>query len=112
MSGMIRPIVSRRAFSGGLAPGERKRGKLAVTHDFGDGCRVGSSGPEPFGADDLRILQGLVAIVGPEGLTLSPEPKTSGGVQLWLRLDPKRDAIDDNAIVVRSSFRKLMREVG
>src|SRR5699024_4587090 len=41
-----------------LKRGERKRSKLDVTYDYGDGKRIEFSGPEPLGADDLRILQG------------------------------------------------------
>ncbi len=37
---------------------------------------------KPLGADDLRILQGLVAMAGPNGPALGPEPKTEGGRQL------------------------------
>ena len=48
-----------------LKRGERKRSKLDVTYDYGDGKRIEFSGPEPLGADDLRILQGLVAMAGP-----------------------------------------------
>ena len=50
-----------------LKRGERKRSKLDVTYDYGDGKRIEFSGPEPLGADDLRILQGLVAMAGPNG---------------------------------------------
>ncbi|GHL51109.1 hypothetical protein ECZU29_59590 [Escherichia coli] len=41
-----------------------------MTYDYGDGKRIEFSGPEPLGADDLRILQGLVAMAGPNGLVL------------------------------------------
>ncbi|HBQ8768338.1 TPA: replication protein C, partial [Klebsiella pneumoniae] len=70
-----------------LKRGERKRSKLDVTYDYGDGKRIEFSGPEPLGADDLRILQGLVAMAGPNGLVLGPEPKTEGGRQLRLFLE-------------------------
>lgn len=73
-----------------LKRGERKRSKLDVTYDYGDGKRIEFSGPEPLGADDLRILQGLVAMAGPNGLVLGPEPKTEGGRQLRLILVVER----------------------
>ncbi|CAI8858712.1 replication protein C, IncQ-type [Methylocaldum szegediense] len=95
-----------------LQKGERKRAKLDVVYDFGDGRRVEFSGPEPLGADDLRVLQGLVAMAGPAGLVLSPEPKTEAGRQLRLFLEPKWDAIRQDAMVVRGSYRALVREVG
>ena len=95
-----------------LKRGERKRGKLDVVYDYGDGKRIEFSGPEPLGADDLRILQGLVAMAGPSGLVLGPEPKTPGGQQLRLFLEPKWEAVETDAMVVKGSYRALAREVG
>jgi hypothetical protein len=95
-----------------LQRGERKRGKLDVVHDYGDGKRIEFSGPEPLGGDDLRILQGLVAMAGPSGIVLSPEPKTEGGRQLRLFLEPKWEAVQQDAMVVKGSYRALAREIG
>lgn len=95
-----------------LKRGERKRDKLDVVYDYGDGKRIEFSGPEPLGADDLRILQGLVAMAGPSGLVLSPEPKTDGGRQLRLFLEPKWEAVTADALVVKGSYRALAREIG
>jgi hypothetical protein len=95
-----------------LKRGERKRGKLDVVYDYGDGKRIEFSGPEPLGADDLRILQGLVAMAGPSGIVLSPEPKTEEGQQLRLFLEPKWEAVQQDAMVVKGSYRALAREIG
>ena len=95
-----------------LKRGERKRGKLGVVYDYGDGKRIEFSGPEPLGVDDLRILQGLVALAGPSGLVLSPEPQTEAGRQLRLFLEPKWEAVQQDAMVVKGSYRALAREVG
>jgi len=95
-----------------LKRGERKRLKLDVTYTFGDGKRIEFSGPEPLGADDLRILQGLVAMAGPGGLVLSPEPQTEAGQQLRLFLEPKWEAVQQDAMVVKGSYRALAREIG
>ncbi|MBJ3357802.1 replication protein C, partial [Salmonella enterica subsp. enterica serovar Derby] len=95
-----------------LKRGERKRSKLDVTYDYGDGKRIEFKGPEPLGADDLRILQGLVAMAGPNGLVLSPEPKTEGGQQLRLFLEPKWEAVTADAMVVKGSYRALAKEIG
>jgi hypothetical protein len=95
-----------------LQRGERKRRKLDVVYDYGNGKRVEFSGPEPLGADDLRILQGLVAMAGPSGLVLSPEPQTEAGRQLRLSLEPKWDAVRDDAMVVKGSYRALAMEIG
>lgn len=95
-----------------LKKGDRKRLKLDVAYDFGDGQRIEFSGPEPLGADDLRILQGLIAMGGPGGLVLSPEPKTEEGQQLRLFLEPKWEAVQQNALVVKGSYGALAREIG
>lgn len=95
-----------------LKRGERKTHKLDVIYEFGDGQRIEFSGPEPLGADDLRVLQGLVALAGPCGLVLSPEPKTEGGQQLRLFLEPKWDAVQHDALFVKGSYRGLAKEIG
>lgn len=95
-----------------LKRGERKRGKLDVAYDYGSGKRIEFKGPEPLGADDLRILQGLVAMAGPSGLVLSPNPKTEGGQQLRQFLEPKWEAVKADAMVVKGSYRALAREIG
>lgn len=95
-----------------LKRGERKKLKLDVAYEFGDGKRIEFSGPEPLGADDLRILQGLVAMAGPSGLVLSSEPKTEAGRQLRLFLEPKWEAVEQDALVIKGSYRALAREIG
>ena len=95
-----------------LQRGERKRNKLDVVYDYGDGKRIEFSGPEPLGADDLRILQGLVAMAGPSGIVLSPKPQTEGGQQLRLSLELKWEAVQQDAMVVKGSYRALAREIG
>ncbi|WP_434083959.1 replication protein C, IncQ-type [Escherichia coli] len=71
------PALSGPGLFRALKRGERKQ---AGRDDYGDGKRIEFSGPEPLGADDLRILQGLVAMAGPNGLCLArnPRPKADG----------------------------------
>lgn len=95
-----------------LKRGDRKKLKLDVVYEYGNGKKIEFSGPEPLGADDLRILQGLVAMAGPNGLILSPEPKTKEGQQLRLFLEPKWEAVQDDAMVIKGSYRSLAREIG
>lgn len=95
-----------------LKRGERKRAKLDVTYDYGDGNRVEFRGPEPLGADDLRILQGLVAMAGPSRLVLRPESKTEAGRALRLSLEPKWEAVHADAVVAKGSYRALAKEIG
>ena len=95
-----------------LKRGERKLAKLDVIYEYGDGQRIEFSGPEPLGADDLRILQGLVAMSGPSALVLSSEPKTEAGQQLRLFMEPRWEAAELDAKIVKGSYRALSREVG
>ena len=99
-----------------LKRGERKRLKLDVTYSYGEDS-IRFWGPEPLGGDDLRVLQGLVAMAaisgeGGRGIVLSQEPKTEEGQQLRLWLDLKWDAIEKDAMVAKGSFRQLARELG
>ena len=103
-----------------LAPGlfrslgkrDRKTEKLDVTYDYGAGQRIQFVGPEPLGADDLRVLVGLVSMAGPRGLVLEPETPHEGGKQLRLALNPKWDAAEDDALAVKGSIAELARAVG
>ncbi len=95
-----------------LKRGERKKLKLDVTYNFGEDETVRFVGFEPLGADDMRLLQGIVAIGGPNGVLLTPTPESGVGRQLRLFLDPKFEAIEQDALVVRESLYKLLSEIG
>ena len=95
-----------------LRKGDYKRLKLDVFYEFGKGERLEFGGKEPLGVPELRVLQGLIAMAGPEGLLLSPEPKTESGQQLRLLLETKFDAVQANALVAKGSFRALAKAIG
>lgn len=95
-----------------LKRGDYKRLKLDVAYEFGKGERLEFKAAEPLGAPELRVLQGLVAMAGPSGLLLSPEPKTESGQQLRLLLETKFEAAQADALVAKGSFRALAREIG
>jgi len=95
-----------------LKRGERKKAKLDVKYTYGKDEFVRFVGFEPLGADDLRLLQGLIALAGPEGILLTPTPTAPIAQQLRLELEPKFDAIKRNALVVRENLSKLLHEVG
>lgn len=99
-----------------LRKGERKRLKLDVTFTYGDDS-IRFWGPEPLGADDLRILQGLVAMAATSGdsgrgIMLRTETEAEPGRQLRLRLDLRWDAIEKDVMVAKGSFRQLAGEIG
>lgn len=95
-----------------LQRGERKRSKLDVTYQYGDGEQARFIGFEPLGADDMRLLQGLVALSGPCGVVLPPKPSNSVGQKLRQSLNPKFDAVEQDALVVRESITKILYETG
>lgn len=96
-----------------LKRGERKTSKLDVTYTFGNES-IRFWGPEPLGSDDMRVLQGLVAMSGPEGVILKAEPDTEAGKQLRLALFDVKEIEDagKNALVVQGSYRELAKEIG
>ena len=95
-----------------LKRGDRKKLKLDVTYTYGNGEVIQFRGPEPLGADDLRVLQGLVAMGGVRGVVLQQEDESTIGKQLRQFLDLKWDAIEKDAMIVKGSFRQLAREIG
>lgn len=95
-----------------LKRGDRKKYKLDVTYVCSDGESIRFVGFEPLGADDMRLLQGIVSLAGPNGVLLTPTPKSEIGQQLRLFLDPKWEAIEKDALVVRENLSKLLAEVG
>lgn len=99
--GLFRPIKD----------GDRKRLKLDVKYQYGDES-LHFMGPEPLDVLDMRVLQGIVAMAGPNGLLLDMEPESEGGKQLRLLLDLKMDAVQKDALVVKNSYSALTREVG
>lgn len=94
-----------------LKKGDRKKLKLDITYCFGaEALRF--VGFEPLGADDMRLLQGIVAMAGPNGILLTPDPETPEGKQLRLFLEPRFDAVEQDALVVRQTLPKLLEEIG
>lgn len=99
-----------------LKRGDRKKLKLDVKYVYGKE-RIEFSGPEPLGGDDLRVMQGLVALAAVcgsngSGIELRAVPTSEVGKQLRTLLDIEDDAVSMNAVVVKGSFRQLAREIG
>ena len=95
-----------------LKRGERRHRKLDVTYTFGEGESVRFVGFEVLGADDMRFLQGIVALAGPHGILLSSEPETETGRRLRLSLEPRFEAAQQDGLIVRESMYRLLSEVG
>lgn len=95
-----------------LKKGDYKKLKLDVVYEYGRGERLEFKAAEPLGVPELRVLQGLIAMAGPAGLLLSPEPTTEAGQQLRLLLETKFDAMQANAMVIKGSYRELAKNIG
>lgn len=95
-----------------LSKGDYKTQKLDVIYEFGNGERLEFGGKEPLGVPEMRILQGLIAMAGPNGIILGPDPKTEEGRQLRLLLETKWDAVQDDALVAKGSFYTLANAIG
>jgi hypothetical protein len=93
--------------------GDRKKLKLDITYDFNEDTSLRFRGYEPLGADDLRLLQGILALAGTTKATIplsQPESKTAK--QLVLFLEPKDHALHEHAVALRTTIQRLMVEIG
>lgn len=102
-----------------LGPGDRKRLKLDITYDYGNGEKLEFWGKEPLGVLDMRVFQGLVAMAGPDGRVLqNSETADDTGQRLLALLYEPAEAEIRNAVLkprsveVRDSLRRLAREIG
>lgn len=95
-----------------LKRGERKKLKLDITYHYGQGESARFVGFEPLGADDMRNLQGLIALGGPEGLILTAQPECALVRRLRQLLEPELDAKEQDGLVVRERFTRLLAEIG
>jgi hypothetical protein len=101
-----------------LGAGERKAKKLDITYAFSDDEQIEFKGFEPLGVLEMRVLQGIVSMAGPDGLVLENEDQASvDGRQLMMDLfdpDPTVQAakLKPASLVVRDSLRRLAREIG
>ena len=108
----------------GLLPGlfrsvpKKKRQKgLELKYQFAGGVRVEVKIFEALGADDMRILQGLIAMAaiqadGKRMEPLPPAPTSPDMVTLRSLLDTRGDATKMVGCTVRCSYFQLAREIG
>jgi len=94
-----------------LKKGERKKQKLDVSYSHGSEV-VRFIGFEPLGADDLRLLQGIVALSGPEGVLLTPTPSAESPKTLRRLLEITGGVEPVNALMVTAHVGRLLVETG
>lgn len=95
-----------------LKRGERKKQNLHVIYQFGTKELIEFIGPWALGAEDLVVLQGLVAMSAPQKLLLNHKHTGKAVATLREGLELKWDAMYDVSAVISSSLRKLAREIG
>lgn len=98
-----------------LKKGDREVLKLSVKYQLNEDTKIEFRGPDPLGVDDMRVLQGLVAMASKPGdhrYILDSDPKEMEGKQLRELLQAQFDARDQDGLVVKGSFRQLAREIG
>ncbi len=92
--------------------GERKKLKLDVTYRYGENEQVRFVGFEVLGADDMRLLQTLVALAGPRGIALTANPTDDLPQQLRLSMEPTLDAMHQECLFVAGKLGNLLAEGG
>jgi hypothetical protein len=92
---------------------DRKQMKLDITYTYGKNEVLRFTGFEPLGVDDMRLLQGVIAMSGPHGVEVDIlDPKTSVGKQLVLVFEPDGEMEKQRALAVKTSLYKLLKEIG
>src|ERR1022692_3259280 len=92
--------------------GERKGKGLEVTYTFGEKTSIKFMGVA-LGIDDMRLLQALVALAGPQKIVVNiNHPEDESSKQLTLLLEPENEALLDKGIRIKATVQKLLREMG
>lgn len=91
--------------------GQRKKEKLDLEYQFGEKV-VKIRGFEPLGADDLRVLHGLIAEAGAHGLVIPSDTTNPIGRKIRTELALSGEAVSQDVLTVEFSAYKIMREIG
>lgn len=67
---------------------------------------------DPLGVDDMRVLQGVVALSGPNGIVLEPSPIDKETNQLRMKLVTEEEAINEDGRLLSSSLADLCKLIG
>lgn len=94
-----------------LKRGDRKGKNLDIKYEYGD-VKLRFAGAWLLGTDDLRVLQGVVAMAtNDQRIVNLDDPNTDTGKQLVLLLEPRNQA-KEQAAAIRTTLQRLMREIG
>ncbi|MEI6654742.1 MAG: replication protein C, IncQ-type [Verrucomicrobiota bacterium] len=98
-------------------PKKKRQKGLELKYQFTGGVRVEVKMFEALGADDMRILQGLIAMAaiqvnGNVMEQLAPAPACPDMIKLRSLLEARGDAKDMPGCTVRCSYFELAKEIG
>ena len=94
-----------------LKKGQRNKDKLNITYSHGR-YEVQFVCFEPLAADDLRFLQGLVAMAGPSRIELPPFPSDDALIHLRGLLNAKGEGASMDGIIIQGKIGRLLTEIG
>jgi len=95
-----------------LKRGDYEKQKLHLTYEFGPKEKLEFLGFEPLGAEDLRVLQGLIAMSGKNRRIISKNSTSKPAIFLRDGLELKGYAKDASVSVAQCSFYELAKEIG
>jgi hypothetical protein len=95
-----------------LKRGDYEKQKLHLTYEFGPKEKIEFLGFEPLGAEDLRVLQGLIAMSGKTKRVIRADAKGQRGLALREGLKLKGSASSAPVFLVQCSFYELAQEIG
>jgi hypothetical protein len=96
-----------------LPKSARARSHFKVVYEPSPELRITYSGDEALGVNDMRILQGLVAMAGHKQLVLHAAPKTEQGRELRELLMRREPGLADASLqLAESSCRALLDAIG
>jgi len=96
-----------------LARGDRKGRNLDITYHYNDNISVRFTGYNPLGAEELRLLQGLLAMAAQSKTAVDlNNPISDPAKQLVSLIKPEDDALLYTAATIKTTIHRLMGEVG
>ena len=90
--------------------GRRPKG-MDITQTF-DGSSLRFVNYEALDVRDQSLLLACIGLAGISSVTLDKDASGPIGKQLWLNLEPEKDAVFDQAVVVHTSYYQLLASAG
>jgi hypothetical protein len=98
-----------------MQKGQRESTNLNLKYPYNEDTVIEFKGPHALGADDLRVLQGLVALASKSKDSRELITHAAEGVRevaLRKQLSLEDDATEKNIVAIQAHFRELATEIG